>query len=758
MAFSLIEKGFSITTLGEDKRANFAWSKYQKEIISKDQFSKYFDYKGGIYKKDGFEIKPTTGVALICGFKDLEVIDVDCKVIKGGAKEIVEWKEEFFGFLKDNIENFNEKFVITATQNKGFHILYRNKNVTKNTKIATLKGCDQAILESRGRGGYVKVYDSFFYGKYYTDVKYISDEDREILWSCCKVYDYIKTEVVNHEKTESKKYESDLTPWDDYNNKNKVLDIVSSNFSVVRNLKDKIIVKRHGAESPHSGYIYKDNDLLYLFSTGTQYPHETALSAFACYAWRDFNGDFKEATKQAYQDGYGQRLKKEPPKELIIEVPKTKTEHFPIDVFPEPFANYILDCNRTLDSVIDYMGGAMLWSISVVIGNSLEIEVKKGWKEKAIVWISNVGKAGIGKTPSVKNIIFPLKKINHKMVKQYIEDSERYEEWNSLSKEEKKKVPEVKKPLKRQFIVNDITTESLINTAKQNPFVVAVHKDELAGWLKDMNKYREGSDKEFWLSSFSNESITVNRIGRPDDLVESPFIPVLGGIQPDILNSFFTAENKSNGFIDRLLLTYPDAEVESFNDKEMSDQALTWYDDVINNFYFLFNKKFCKMNDDGEIITETAVLSKDAKIVWKKTFNEYTEVQNGDFENEYLKSMYPKQKTYIPRFALLIHVLDCFSTNKDKEDYLVVSKEAMEKAVKLSKYFIAMAKKVKVKGKVSAFMIDSIKGTVKSDFEKVEQVYNKNPKFNRTELSEILGVSRRTIQNYVKKIEENESN
>jgi len=38
--------------------------------------------------------------------------------------------------------------------------------------------------------------------------------------------------------------------------------------------------------------------------------------------------------------------------------------------------------------------------LSVIIGNSLKVEVKKGWVECCSVWIAIVGKAGVGKTAS----------------------------------------------------------------------------------------------------------------------------------------------------------------------------------------------------------------------------------------------------------------------------------------------------------------------------------------------------------------------
>ena len=94
--------------------------------------------------------------------------------------------------------------------------------------------------------------------------------------------------------------------------------------------------------------------------------------------------------------------------------------------------------------------------------------------------------------------------------------------------------------------------------------MVGVFKDELAGWFKDMNKYKEGSDKEQWLSSWSGKGIYVDRITRQSDYIAKPILPVLGGIQPSILASFFTDDNKESGFLDRMLFSYPNLKIEEY--------------------------------------------------------------------------------------------------------------------------------------------------------------------------------------------------
>ena len=132
------------------------------------------------------------------------------------------------------------------------------------------------------------------------------------------------------------------------------------------------------------------------------------------------------------------------------------------------------------------MGVSLVWAISVIIGNSVKVEVKKGWIEPCSVWIAAVGKAGLGKTPSINNIIYPLQRINSREIKEFIKKNAEYQEYMALSKKEKAQVEEVPKPKKKQFIANDITLEALVDLHQDSDNSVGVFKDELAGWFKEM--------------------------------------------------------------------------------------------------------------------------------------------------------------------------------------------------------------------------------------------------------------------------------
>ena len=158
-----------------------------------------------------------------------------------------------------------------------------------------------------------------------------------------------------------------------------------------------------------------------------------------------------------------------------------------------------------------------------------------------------------------------------------------------------------------------------------------------------------------------------------------------------------------------------------------------------------------KFDNQDEIEPNIVCFSDEAREEWIRIYNEITDVQNDDEENEYMKSMLPKQKSYIPRFALIINTINAFEND---ENMGVISKESILAAEKLSKYFIAMAKKIKV----NSSEVNKIKKVIRKNDElpikeQFIMLYKANPNLNKKEVSELLGVSRRYIYNLIKELE-----
>ena len=178
---------------------------------------------------------------------------------------------------------------------------------------------------------------------------------------------------------------------------------------------------------------------------------------------------------------------------------------------------------------------------------------------------------------------------------------------------------------------------------------------------------------------------------------------------------------------------------------------MQWYSDSIVKFFQSVTNKRISRDIDGNIIPTILRWSDEAKIEWIRIFDKITEIQNSDNESEYMKSMLPKQKAYIPRFALLLHAFNIGLSGDLGTGQ--ITKEDILNAEKLSEYFIAMAKKVKVNSMDSAEItkvLNTQKGDKKNAF---ATIYKKNPDVKLSQVAESLGVNRQTIYKYKTEID-----
>src|SRR5690554_1797021 len=129
----LASLGFSIIPCNENKVPIGQWKNYRENPRTIEQ----------IQELDS----PLYGI--LTGVDGLEVIDVDTKILPS-LQDRKEFWDEFYQMLKDNIDDFEDKFVIKKTISGGYHILYKCEEIQGNTKIAKLKGYSESIIESRG--------------------------------------------------------------------------------------------------------------------------------------------------------------------------------------------------------------------------------------------------------------------------------------------------------------------------------------------------------------------------------------------------------------------------------------------------------------------------------------------------------------------------------------------------------------------------------------------------------------------------------
>lgn len=237
------------------------------------------------------------GIGVICGkiSGGLECLDFDNHF--GDAKQIL---TDFISIPEVKAIYEKHKLPIEKSMRGGFHLLYRCNVNEGNRKLAQRKndaGKPEAIIETRGEGGYFCAFPSLGYTVERNDIfniQVISSVERAILIdTACSFNEF--TQAVY--KTE---FETGDRPGDIYNTtsdagQNTINLLQSVGWKQIDTYKWRRPDKTEGISATF-GKVAKD--VFYCF-TSNAHPFEPnkAYTPFQVLAFLKFNGDFKEAAK-----------------------------------------------------------------------------------------------------------------------------------------------------------------------------------------------------------------------------------------------------------------------------------------------------------------------------------------------------------------------------------------------------------------------------------------------------------------------------
>ena len=83
-------------------------------------------------------------------------------------------------------------------------------------------------------------------------------------------------------------------------------------------------------------------------------------------------------------------------------VPNYDMIPFPVEVFPKEIQDIISDTHTCLNFTVDHIAACLLFVASIAVGNSVIVEIKNEWMDKAILYVALVGKPGTNKTAPLK--------------------------------------------------------------------------------------------------------------------------------------------------------------------------------------------------------------------------------------------------------------------------------------------------------------------------------------------------------------------
>jgi Protein of unknown function (DUF3987) len=272
------------------------------------------------------------------------------------------------------------------------------------------------------------------------------------------------------------------------------------------------------------------------------------------------------------------------PEPVQSELPPVET--FSVDLLPASFRPLALDVKERMQVPMDYPAVVIVLCLAGVVNRRAIIQPKAHDTEWLVVpnlWGGLIAPPGFMKSPVIQAVTRPLNQIqaewrqeyeaalnNHARAKEEFElRRAAWREQYKASAKSGKATPArpddaPEEPKLQRLVVNDATFEALHQTMSENPAGILVIRDELTGWLSQLDRSGREGERAFCLQAWNGDTgHTIDRIGRGTIHVGACCMSLLGGIQPGRLRSYMVdalQDGPSNdGLIQRFqLLVWPD--------------------------------------------------------------------------------------------------------------------------------------------------------------------------------------------------------
>jgi len=387
-----------------------------------------------------------------------------------------------------------------------------------------------------------------------------------------------------------------------------------------------------------------------------------------------------------------------PPDDTDDNLQKVDVKPFPLEVLPEAIRTYIEEAARSIGCPVEFIALPVLASCAAAVGNARVLKIKRRWKEPPIFWLLLIGEPATKKTPGIREGTFPILDVEMGYKDRYQAKMEDYRERVRQHKKDVRDAREAKgvepaeppKPTQQRILVSDATVEALARVLADNWRGVLMSKDELAGWVRGMDQYKQGgrgSDRQFWISTWSASSTPVDRRHADEVMyVTEPCINIVGGIQPEILPEL--GKERNDGFFDRILPAYPDTSPQKWTEDDVSEEAEQAYKDLIDN---LRSSVKPEIDDNDKERPQTLGFSTDARRLWGALTDELKEDPLKPGFPKRLRGPWGKLEAYLARFGLLFATIRLADNPTNLQ---VVNVEDLEAAHKVVQYFQSHARRV----------------------------------------------------------------
>lgn len=374
-----------------------------------------------------------------------------------------------------------------------------------------------------------------------------------------------------------------------------------------------------------------------------------------------------------------------------VELPDPKLPVIPFDIglLPDAFSPFAQDIAERMQCPVDFPAVALMCSAGSVVGRQCAIRPKRldNWVVVPNLWGGVVGRPSVVKSPALTQALKPLYRLVSDAMKHHAEDSKANQAATHVARtrlknrqKEMNKMDDANEALaagvelvalqeqietevkERRYIANDPTVEKLGELLSDNPNGLLVFRDELTGWLKNLDREDRSNDRSFYLEAWDgNGRYVYDRIGRGTVVIEAACVSILGGIQPGPLTQYVAGATSNNAAADGLLqrfqlMVWPDdigtwENVDRVPDKEALQNVLSAFQRIA----FLNPMDFESCDDGGLPYVRFEHSAQDRFDNWLYHLKN-VKVKNTD--SEAFESHLAKYPGLVPSLALIIHIVD----------------------------------------------------------------------------------------------------
>ena len=333
-------------------------------------------------------IKHAEKYGIVCGYDNLEVIDVDNHFSDA---------DELFKFIYNNFDL--ERFPIIKTQGGGYHIYYKCTTIEGNQKLAmrmNAKCKKETLVETRGRGGMVVCPPSPGYEVIQGDifqVPYISSNERKTLLSICKALDECAKKDPEIKTNHSTNFESSNIGSKYNSDPSSIHETIDLLIKHGWSTRDNKHFKRPGKETDGISATFGKvgENKFYVFSSNADpFEMETSYSMWGVLTTLEYGGDFTASAKYLHQK-YGspvisKKEKSENNKGLETQKPPkppTTSSKIKWDILYQIIKDWKLEFRfNVLTKIIEYKKDKSEWMQIGLLPNDIvrEMETQRGVK------------------------------------------------------------------------------------------------------------------------------------------------------------------------------------------------------------------------------------------------------------------------------------------------------------------------------------------------------------------------------------------